>query len=46
MTGRGLLRIAAKVGAKADELQAKNANLPRIEAVKQAMIIVKEEEKN
>ena len=45
MTGKGLLKVAARVGAKADELQAKDASLSRIESVQQAIIIVKEEDK-
>lgn len=45
MTGRGLLKVAARVGAKADELQSKDAGLSRIQAVQEAINIVKEEDK-
>jgi len=40
-----VLKMAARVAKVADELQSKDASLNRIEAVQQAMLIVKEEDK-
>jgi len=40
-----VLKAAALVAKKADELQEKDANLSRIEAVQKAIIIVREQKK-